>query len=46
MLFLYEKLAAAQAALAAIGATPWPDPAPAAAEPDAAARPASDASAD
>jgi cyanophycin synthetase len=34
-LFLFEKLAAAQAALAAIGATPWPD---AAARPAAAAQ--------
>jgi cyanophycin synthetase len=35
-LFLFEKLATARAALAAIGATPWPD---AAARPDRATRP-------
>jgi cyanophycin synthetase len=45
VLFLYEKLAVARAALDAIGATPWPDAEPAAAVPDA-ALPASDASAD
>jgi cyanophycin synthetase len=35
VLFLYEKLADARAALDAIGATPWPDPAPGPAGPSA-----------
>jgi cyanophycin synthetase len=42
VLFLYEKLDAARAALDAIGATPWPDAAPWAGRPARSAAPAAD----